>query len=195
MSLDVRAVREDDRSTLLAWRNQPRVRAVSINDGEIDPEAHDRWFDALMSGSTRHLLIATVGGEAAGVISVGDIDAVQRTGSWSCHAGSGNYPPGFGPALPIIGLGLGFGRFDLRRMHAEVLGSNSNMRGMHRRLKLVEEGVRREAVERADGELADVHEFGVLSTEWFEVRERSLKLFPRSVRSELEGVLDGLDDR
>ena len=195
MTFDIRTVREDDRSALLTWRNQPRVREVSINDREIDAADHDRWFDTLMASSTDHVLIATVDGGAAGVVSLGEIDRTQRTASWSCHAGPDANPPGFGAALPVLGLGLGFGRFQLRRMYAEVLATNSNMRGIHRRLKLVEEGIRRDAVMRADGTLLDAHEYGVLSTEWAEVRNNVLKMLPRSFRSDLEAVLERLDAR
>lgn len=193
MTLSVRSVHRDDRSMLLRWRNQPKVRAASMSDAEVSTADHEAWFAGLLSSSTDHMLLATVDGDARGVVSLGDIDTSNRSASWSCHAAPEVTVPGFGAALPIIGLGLGFGRFGLRRMNAEVLATNSNMRGIHRRLKMVPEGVRRSAIVRSDGTTIDVYEYGVLSTEWGELREAALGLLPRSLRSDLIGVLESLE--
>jgi len=192
MTIAVRSVQPDDRDRLLEWRNNPRVREMSLDDRLIDADDHERWFTSLVGGDTSHVLIALADNEPAGIVRLGDLDVTNRTASWSCHAGAATLTPGFGACLPVVGLGLGFGRFGLDRMHAEVLGINKNMRGVHRRLRLVEEGVRREQAMRADGERVDVHEFGVLREEWPEVRNRMMSLLPSSISQSLGDVLEQL---
>lgn len=179
-----------DRNMLLDWRNAPRVRGVSTNDRAITADEHAAWFGRLVADRSDQLVVVEWAGEPVGVVQLEALDLAARVSSWGCHLGRFDVPPGVGAALPMVGLGLGFGRFRLRRMTAVVLGHNRNMRSMHRRLGIVEEGVRREDVERADGSTVDAHEYGVLAREWPDVRAQGVALIPSAVRAPLETVLD-----
>lgn len=189
MTLSVRSIDPSDRERLLAWRNDPRVRAVSANDAPIEADEHDRWFELTLSERSDWLVLATWGDESVGVVQLTDVDVDDRTASWGCHLGVTEVPPGVGASLPLIGLALGFGRFGARRMVAEVLGHNRNMLSMHRRLAIPREGVRREAVRRSEGEFVDVVEFGVLHDEWPGILDASERLLPTQVRSGLAEVV------
>jgi hypothetical protein len=65
------------------------------------------------------------------------------------------------------------------------------MLGVHRRLKIPEEGVRREQFVR-NGEPVDLHAFGVLEREWPQVLSRSFDLLPPAVASDLKAVVESL---
>lgn len=62
-----------DCDALHAWRNDPRVRGVSRNTGEIDLAAHRRWFDRVLTSPHQCLLVGEQAGEPVGVVRF-DID-------------------------------------------------------------------------------------------------------------------------
>lgn len=189
----VRDLAASDRSALLEWRNQERVRRFTVSQSEIESHVHAAWFERALDERAGQILVAEVRGASVGVVQLEHLDPDQRRSSWGCHLGIAAVPPGVGAALAVIGLGLGFGRWNLRRMSAEVLGINSNMLGIHRRLRIPAEGIRREDVVLDDGQVCDVHEFGVLGPEWGDIRSRALTLLPRGVRADLDALLDELD--
>ena len=184
MSLAVRPVTEVDRWTLLDWRNESRVRAVSIDDDVIPRATHSAWFDRLLAERASEVLIATIDSAPVGVVSLERVDRGQSVCSWGCHLG-------VGAVLPVIGLGFGFDSHGMRRMTAQVLAGNRNMRGIHRRLGVPVEGTLREHVLRGDGTTSDVVVYGVLRSEWPTIRMTASSLVPATLRRDLDDVLDG----
>jgi RimJ/RimL family protein N-acetyltransferase len=186
MTLGVRPADAGDLDRLHEWRNAERVRQVSLTDGPIDFATHEAWFARVLAEG-RPLFVAELDGVGVGVIrldpNVDDPSVVE----WSCHLGTAPVPPGFGAALPIVGIGLGF-RGGARRMVADVLGINRNMRSIHRRLGVPEEGVRRAHVVRASGEFVDLHQYGVLVEEWGPLLERALPMLPSRLRADVAAV-------
>lgn len=195
MSLGVRPVEEVDRWTLLEWRNSDRVRAVSIDAAVIPRDTHTAWFDRLLAERADEVLIVTWDGAPVGVVSLERVDRPQAVCSWGCHLGVTDVPPGVGAVLPVIGLGFGFDGHRMRRMTAQVLGGNRNMRGIHRRLGVPIEGTLREHVRRDDGTASDVVLYGVLAPEWATIRSTAAGLLPATLRRELDEVLDGIAAR
>jgi len=192
VKLSTRAVDEEDRWRLLEWRNSERVRAMSVDDRPIARDVHATWFDRLLEHRRDQVVVVDVDDSPVGVVSLERLDTGQGTASWGCHLGVVEVPPGLGASLPLIGLGLGFGAHGLRRMSAEVLGDNRNMRGIHRRLGIPVEGTRRAALRRADGAVTDVVEYGVRDDEWPGIRAGAARLLPPSIRGPVGAVLDGL---
>ncbi len=192
MSTTVRHVVEGDRWRLHDWRNSERIRAMSVSDGEIDEATHTAWFDRLVAERHDQLLIVVHDDNPVGVVSLERLDIDQGVSSWSCQLGVTEVPPGVGALLPLIGLGFGFGTHALRRMSAEVLSVNRNMLGIHRRLGVPVEGTRREALRRADGSVCDIVEYGVLRSEFPEIRTAVASLLPRSIREDANTLFDEL---
>lgn len=190
MILGARPVGEADRWRMLEWRNADRVRAVSIDAAVIDESTHSAWFDRLLAERAGEVLIVTVEEVAVGVVSLERVDRSQGVCSWGCHLGVTEVPPGVGAALPVIGLGFGFDAHHMRRMTAQVLATNRNMVGIHRRLGVPIEGTLRGHVLRDDATTSDVITYGVLRHEWHAIRPTAASLLPASVRDGLAGVLD-----
>jgi UDP-4-amino-4,6-dideoxy-N-acetyl-beta-L-altrosamine N-acetyltransferase len=176
---------------MLEWRNADRVRAVSIDAAVIDESTHAAWFDRLLAERADEVLIVTVDEVPVGVVSLERVDRRQGVCSWGCHLGVTEVAPGVGAALPVIGLGFGFDGHDMRRMTAQVLATNRNMVGIHRRLGVPIEGTLREQVLRDDATTSDVVTYGVLRREWPAIRSTAASLLPASVRDGLADVLDG----
>ena len=193
MSLSARPPEVDDRWRLLDWRNSERVRSAALIGDPISRDDHARWFARLLTDRTDQFLVVEWDCEPVGVVQLEHLDPVERTSSWGCHLGTTEVPPGVGACLPMIGLALGFSSHGLRRMTAEVLGSNRNMLSMHRRMKVPREGIRRDHVRRPDGELVDVHEFGVLRDEYPVIIKAGTQLLPTQVRTGLAAFVTSLE--
>jgi len=188
--LGLRAIAEDDRWRLHTWRNSERVRSVSGDDEIIAPERHDDWFDRALRERAGQIRVVEWRQRPVGLVQLEALDREQATGAWGCYLGETDVPPGVGAALPLLGLGLGFGGYQLRRMTAEVLGINANMLAIHRRLKVPGEGVRRRQLLRADGLEVDVHLFGVHRDEWPALRDAGLALLPSHIRHDVAALTD-----
>jgi RimJ/RimL family protein N-acetyltransferase len=191
MRIGVRSVVDGDRWRIRDWRNSERIRSVSVDDAEIAEDVHAAWFDRLLAERSDQVLIATGDDEPIGVVSLEHLDVARGIGGWGCYLGVTDVPPGVGAVLPVIGLGFGFDGFGVRRMVAQVLATNRNMRGIHRRLGIVEEGVLRRHARRRDGSAVDVIAYGVLRDEWPGIRATAERLLPASAQVGLGDVLDG----
>ncbi|GIZ51293.1 UDP-2,4-diacetamido-2,4,6-trideoxy-beta-L-altropyranose hydrolase [Noviherbaspirillum aridicola] len=64
----LRVATSADAGALYAWRNHPRVRAVSRNTAEFSYDEHLRWMDKVLNDPQRHLLIGERDGEPVGVL-------------------------------------------------------------------------------------------------------------------------------
>lgn len=67
-SLTLRRATEADRDCMLTWRNDPRIREMSLDTREIDAENHRRWFASALVDERRALLIAERAGRPVGVL-------------------------------------------------------------------------------------------------------------------------------
>jgi pseudaminic acid synthase len=64
----LRAAVADDAERLLAWRNDPVARAMSLNESVVSAEEHERWFAAALRAQERVVLVAEAGGVPVGVV-------------------------------------------------------------------------------------------------------------------------------
>ena len=80
-------------------------------------------------------------------------------------------------------------------MYAQVLTSNRNMLGMHRRLKIPQEGQLRDHELRPDGQTVSVNLYGVQRHEWAEIRQQATALLPSAIGSSLNNLLDSFAPR
>ena len=190
--LTLRRLREDDRWRLFDWRNSEHIRAVSLDSAPMQRDGHAAWFDATLATRHDQVLVVEWRARPVGVVQLEAFQPDQGLSSWGCYLGETDVPPGLGAALPLLGLGYGFGAHGLRRMHAQVLGHNDRMRAIHRRIGIVEEGVQRRHLLRPDGTEVDVHLYGVLRDEWPPLLERGLALFPTSLRPAVADACTGV---
>lgn len=74
MSVRVRVAALADAETLLAWRNDPHARAMSVQTDAVTLEQHLAWFAASLRDPNRLLLVAEKDKRAVGMCRF-DIDA------------------------------------------------------------------------------------------------------------------------
>jgi spore coat polysaccharide biosynthesis predicted glycosyltransferase SpsG/RimJ/RimL family protein N-acetyltransferase len=66
--LRFRPAARDDAARLLAWRNDPEVRAVSGTTHEVKPDEHAAWLERVLVDEDRELLIVERGGEPVATV-------------------------------------------------------------------------------------------------------------------------------
>jgi hypothetical protein len=125
----LRAAVDSDRDTVLAWRNHPEVRAVSLTTHVISPDEHAAWWAAVRADPERHLLIFD---EAAVVL----FDLRDSPAVWSFYldvAGLGARLLPTWMRLEQAAVGHAFGVLGVRRLGGETLATNRQVLALHRR--------------------------------------------------------------
>ncbi|WP_392891489.1 UDP-2,4-diacetamido-2,4,6-trideoxy-beta-L-altropyranose hydrolase [Pseudomonas migulae] len=127
--IDMRAAQPRDSDALYRWRNHPSIRAVSRNTEEIGWEDHCRWFSSVLADPRRKLLIGEQGGEPAGVVRFDlEEDGLAEVSIYLVPDA----------ALRCRGSDLlqsaedwvALHCADVRRLHAQVKGSNKRSNGL-----------------------------------------------------------------
>jgi RimJ/RimL family protein N-acetyltransferase len=73
----VRRATADDAERLLAWRNDPQTRAMSLNDAAVTKAEHAQWLAKTLQAEDRVLLVAELDGDPIGTLRL-DAHAAGR---------------------------------------------------------------------------------------------------------------------
>jgi spore coat polysaccharide biosynthesis predicted glycosyltransferase SpsG/RimJ/RimL family protein N-acetyltransferase len=68
--LRYRPARREDSDLLLAWRNEPDVRAASRVTDPVTSEEHERWLSASLADPSRLLFVVEEDGDPAGTVRI-----------------------------------------------------------------------------------------------------------------------------
>lgn len=143
----LRPATDDDRDHLLAWRNHPAVREMSLTQHEISADEHASWWQRTTHDPTRAVLVYVRHDIDSGVVSFFDIDrsdASAESSPSSASASWGYYLDNAGLAqrgelLPAWieiqrqAKRYAFDELDLATLEGEVLESNEAVRRFNRR--------------------------------------------------------------
>ena len=114
----------DDSDILLAWRNEPAVRAVSFRSGPVPREEHERWFRRCLAdgGCYFYVAVETADGERpAGQIR---FDVRDGRAMVSVALGEGFRGRGLGTALIREGTSRFVRESGVARVRAEIREGN-----------------------------------------------------------------------
>jgi len=67
-SIEIKRADKDDSINIYEWRNNNKIRDISINSGLISWEEHQRWFDAVLTDKNRELIIGSIKSKPVGVV-------------------------------------------------------------------------------------------------------------------------------
>lgn len=143
----LRPAQARDRDAVLAWRNHPDVRSVSLTDHVITPHEHAAWWSRTLPDPTRCVLIYERGGVPSGTVSFFDItdEGGERSAWWGFFLDV-NGLQDRGQLLPawleVMREAVDYGVDDLRLdvLHGEVLAENEGVRAGNRRVRIRETG-------------------------------------------------------
>ncbi len=149
--VQVRPAQIEDRDSILAWRNDPEVRANSNDIAPIPADAHARWFAKTLADRDRPLLIGRAAGVDIGVVRYDIAQATARVSVFLARRPDGAMPSGIGARLLRAGEAwLRAARPDVKSFEAEIRTGNMRSAGAFARA-----GFRDAAalyVKRIDGE-------------------------------------------
>lgn len=66
--IEIKQAGKDDSINIYEWRNNKKIRDVSINSGPISWEEHQSWFDAVLTDKNRGLIIGMTENKPVGVV-------------------------------------------------------------------------------------------------------------------------------
>lgn len=141
----LRVATDEDRDRVLAWRNHPEVRRVSLSQDVISPDDHAKWWQGLMADDRRLLLIYERGGVPAGVVTFFDIDRDAGTAYYGYYLDNAGLEER-GELLPAWiqiqrdAVKYADHELGLQRLDADVLESNEGVRSFNDRMGFVEVG-------------------------------------------------------
>ena len=129
----LRAANDADRDVVLAWRNHPDVRRVSLDTHVIAPEEHAAWWAAATTDPARRVLVFEDGGTPAGVVI---FDLRYSPAVWSFYLDVAGLGGGLLPAwlrLEREAVEHAFSELGVDRLGGETLASNAQVLALHRR--------------------------------------------------------------
>ena len=122
LSGKLRPVTAADKALLFGWRNQPAIRAASITQDPLDPDAHAAWLGRTLARTDGLWCIYSEADRPLGHINA--THDSQDTWHWSFYIGATDAPRGAGSRMMAAFLHHILQRPDFGRMTAEVRRDN-----------------------------------------------------------------------
>ena len=161
-------------------RNQDSVRRSMYTDHEIGLDEHLKWVTRLKDDKKQIVFVVLVEEVVSGVVSVNAIDRSHKKSDWAFYL-SEKVRGGLGAALEFSLLDFVFNTLLLEKLNCEVIETNEAVVKMHKKFCFVEEGFRRENIEKEGGRVG-VFFLGITKSDWLEGKS--------SVREKYQPVLN-----
>jgi UDP-2,4-diacetamido-2,4,6-trideoxy-beta-L-altropyranose hydrolase len=121
-SIKIRRATKDDSINIYEWRNNKKIRDVSINSDYISWEEHQRWFDSFLKDKKCELIIGEIENKPVGVIR---FDIENDFAEVSIYlVPEGGFAGQGRNLLMSAERWLNINRPEIRRIHASVLAGN-----------------------------------------------------------------------
>jgi UDP-2,4-diacetamido-2,4,6-trideoxy-beta-L-altropyranose hydrolase len=126
--IEIKQASKDDSKDIFEWRNNKKIRDISINKDPISWEEHQRWFDAVLTDKNRVLIIGTTENKPVGVIRFDIENDVAEVSIYlvpeAGYAGQGRN------LLLSAERWLNANRPEIKRIHASVLAENDTSKNL-----------------------------------------------------------------
>jgi UDP-4-amino-4,6-dideoxy-N-acetyl-beta-L-altrosamine N-acetyltransferase len=170
----LRTLRSGDGGQVLRWRNLPEVARWMYRDQQITMEEHRRWLKAALSDPRRQYWIIEANGEPVGLANLYDLSPEDRKTAWAYYiADPGQRGTGIGAFVEFWIVEHVFSRLGLGKLWCEVIAENEAVCRLHESFGFRREALFRQHVWKA-GEPLDVVGFGLLASDWSELRATSI---------------------
>jgi UDP-2,4-diacetamido-2,4,6-trideoxy-beta-L-altropyranose hydrolase len=126
--IEIKQAVKEDSINIYEWRNNKKIRDVSINSGAITWEEHQRWFDAVLIDKNRELIIGTTQNKPVGVVRFDIENDVAEVSIYlvpeAGYAGQGRN------LLLSAERWLNANRPEIKRIHATVRAENDTSKNL-----------------------------------------------------------------
>lgn len=173
-------------------RNQTGVRSAMYTEHVIGLDEHLNWITRLKSDK-RQIVFAVLNEQKKpiGVVSVNALDALHKKADWAFYLDE-NERGGLGAALEYYLIEYVFNILRLEKLNCEVIETNEMVVKLHKKFCFVEEGFRRENVEK-NGKRIGVYFLGLTKTDWlankreiFEKYKTAISKFSINIEAETQ---------
>jgi ribosomal-protein-alanine N-acetyltransferase len=169
--IHLRALMEKDlNENYLQWLNDEEVCA--FNSHAVFPNTEQKmgsYFESLKN-QLNNIVLAIVDnntGKHVGNVSLQNINWVSRNAEFAILLGDKEFwGKGYGEEAALLIVDYGFRRLNLHRIYCGTITGNKGMIKLAAKLKMKEEGLRRQAIYK-NGQYLDIYEYGVLKEEYF----------------------------
>ncbi|MEL5989442.1 UDP-4-amino-4,6-dideoxy-N-acetyl-beta-L-altrosamine N-acetyltransferase [Kurthia gibsonii] len=159
---------ESTKTTVLKWRNQHHIRSMMFNQNKITVREHEQWFENLKNNQNQIVKVFYYDEIPMGVVTFTKIKNTLLY-EWGFYIGNIEAPKGLGTLLGVCALDYYFTSMNKHKLVGEVLAYNQKSIAFHKKLGFQQEGILRQHYS-VNEKLHDVHLFGILKEEWFEIR-------------------------
>ncbi len=150
---------------VLTIRNEPGVRDRMYTNHLISASEHQGWIDRLATSKRDAFYAVFLSKRLIGGIGLSQIDTQNRRADWGFYLTSTLQKQGVDSVMFFKFLDLVFDEFDLFKLNAEVMTSNTAGLAIHRKFGFQDEGVRRAQIWRGDRP-HDMVLLGLTAPEW-----------------------------
>lgn len=175
----LREMEEKDLEMVLAWRNQPLIRANMYTDHSITLEEHQVWFSRIKKDSTSVYLICEQKGVPIGCVNFVQIDRKNKKAFWGFYLGEEVGAPGRGSIMEYLAVEYAFGLLRLRKLCAEVFSFNEKVLKLHSKFGFQVEGIYKQHVLKND-KFEDVVAIALFPEDWSLLKPKMEKICFRS---------------
>lgn len=172
----------DNADLILSWRNDPAVRANSLNDNEIDRQAHLVFLERLKARAGVFYYVVAIDEVPQAALN---IDVSNPEATWGCYLAPSAAPrPGLFPLLILITGYLAFDRHGATALRSDVLAHNAAPQRMNNFLGVPEVG--RRMLLRDEACEIQVIEYRLPRSDFANLRSRAAKVLSRRNRELFE---------
>jgi len=165
--------------TLVAWRNDPQIKALFVEEEPISLDSHLAWFDRVAKDASQRFYVIEALIKAGtqdtkldppiliGTTSLLHIDWRNRTAEYGRFLiGLPEYRGGgYGKEAEYLLMNYAFNHLNLNKVWGDVIVGNDVVLNLHRQTGFKKEGLLRQQIFK-NGEYADVLRIGLLAEEF-----------------------------
>lgn len=172
MEVKLIKLREEDLDMIAKWRMLPEITKYMYTDPIITPESQKEWFKSIEMDSSVRYWIIIVDDIKVGLISLNDIDYVNKRCYWGYYiADQSARGKGLARILECNIYDYAFFNLKLNKFCSEVLGFNERVVSIHEKFGSKVEGVLKQHIYK-NGAFHDVVCMGITRDEWIRTRSQ-----------------------
>lgn len=168
----LRPIKENELEMIMNWRMQPDITKYMYTDPILTIDMQKEWFESLKSRDDIIPFMIEVDGVPAGILSITDIDRVNRRCTWGYYVAvkeKRSLP--LAMALEWNLYDYVFDTLDLNKLEGEIFSFNKSVLRIHQMCGSTVEGILKEHICK-NGIFYDVTVTGILKSEWAVIKEK-----------------------
>lgn len=172
--VNLRKVLGSDLEMIMNWRMMPEVTMYMYTDPKLTIEMQQNWYSKIMKNQDkeRYWIIQLDSGLDVGLISITNIDSINKKASWAYYLGN----------IEARGKGLArilecnicdyvFKNLDLNKLWCEVFEFNETVIQIHKKFGATVEGVLKDQIFK-NGEYYNVVRMATFKKNWLMLKEQ-----------------------